>query len=73
MKHKGKRVIGALLIVVFLTSCTLKQEEMAKAPQLTEQKDWNYAFHYGSDYWNYSSVYTTDRKPAGSGRLVYGL
>ncbi len=53
MKHKGKRVIGALLIVVFLTSCTLKQEEMAKAPQLTEQKDWNYAFHYGSDYWNY--------------------
>ncbi len=53
MKHSRKKLIGVLLTVIFLTSCTSAQEDIANAPQITQQKDWNYAFHYTSDYWNH--------------------
>lgn len=51
-------LIGIALIVIFLTGCVSAYEEKPQekpqgAGQMAEQKDWNYGFHYGSDYWKY--------------------
>ena len=49
MKHYQRALLGILSIVIFLTGCTSE----SNISQNTEQKEWNYAFHYGSDYWKY--------------------
>lgn len=53
MKNNRARIVMALLIVSFLTSCASTQQEPTNVPQRSEQKDWSYAFHYTSDYWNH--------------------
>ena len=49
MKCYQRVLLGILSIVIFLTGCTSE----SNISQTTEQKEWNYAFHYGSDYWKY--------------------
>lgn len=56
MKCRKNIQLTVLLIVMFLTliSCTsaVSHSESAKTTP-PQQKDWNYAFHYTSDYWNH--------------------
>lgn len=49
MKRYQRVLLGILLIVICLTGCTSEINTSQKAPQ----KEWNYAFHYGGDYWKY--------------------
>ncbi|MDE7267060.1 MAG: hypothetical protein K2N89_06315 [Lachnospiraceae bacterium] len=45
MKCYQRALLGILSVVIFLTGCTSESN--------ISQKEWNYAFHYGSDYWKY--------------------
>ena len=57
MKCYGKSLLGMLLIVILLTGCAQEHTETPKTDaavsQKAEQKEWDYGFHYGSDYWKY--------------------
>lgn len=61
MKRRKKILCAVLLFVTFLTitSCSAAAnpgESTGAAQQsqhLALQKDWNYTFHYASDYWNH--------------------
>lgn len=57
MKCRKNIRLAALSLVTFLTltSCAAASsfgESTDSTQQPTQQKDWNYAFHYTSDYWN---------------------
>ena len=57
MKCYGRRLLEILLIVILLTGCAHVHTETptadTAASQKAEQKEWNYGYHYGSDYWKY--------------------
>lgn len=54
MKRCGRFLSGMLLIVIFLTGCMSTPHHVEQnASHFAGQKNWNYGFYYGSDYWKY--------------------
>ncbi len=54
--HKYKKIILIFLSGILLSGCSsnmaaVSELQTEEQSETTMQKEWNYAFHYGSDYW----------------------